>query len=82
MLTAVAGQVMVSPVGGLTTEDNAIVPAKLFTLVSETEMAAPVAPLLKLTGLLTEIVKSPTWTETMAEWLGDPLELVPVTVTT
>ncbi len=67
MLTAVAGQVMVSPVVGLTTEDNAIVPAKLFTLVSETEIDAPVAPELKLTGVPTLMVKSPTCTIELAE---------------
>ncbi len=60
MLVAVAGQLTVSPVAGLTTNDKAIVPAKLLTLVNETEIAAPVAPLLKLTGLPTDIVKSPT----------------------
>ncbi len=60
MLTAVAGQVTVRPVAGLTTADSAIVPAKLFTLARETETIAPVAPELKLTGVPTLIVKSPT----------------------
>ncbi len=67
MLTAMAGQVTVKPVAGLTTEDRAIVPAKLFTLVSETDIAAPVAPELKLTGEPTLIVKSPTCTIELAE---------------
>ncbi len=67
MLTAVAGQVTVNPVVGLTTADNATVPAKLLTLVNDTETAAPVAPLLKFTGVPTEIVKSPTWTVTV-DW--------------
>ncbi len=62
MLTAVAGHVTVSPVVGLTTEERAIVPAKLFTLVKDTDIAAPVAPELKLTGVPTLIVKSPTCT--------------------
>ncbi len=60
MLTAVAGHVTVSPVVGLTTEEKAIVPAKLFTLVKDTDIAAPVAPELKLTGVPADIVKSPT----------------------
>ncbi len=60
MLTAVAGQVTVRPVVGLTTDESAMVPAKLLTLVNETDIAAPVAPLLKLTGVPTLIVKSPT----------------------
>ncbi len=60
MLTAVAGQVTVRPVVGLTADESAIVPAKLFTLVSETDMAAPIDPELKLTGVTTLIVKSPT----------------------
>jgi len=37
-----------------------IVPAKLNVLVSETEMEDPVAPELKFTGVLAEIVKLPT----------------------
>ncbi len=60
MLTAVAGQVTVRPVAGLTVEVSVMLPAKLKVLVRETEIDAPVAPVLKLTGLLTEIVKSPT----------------------
>ncbi len=48
--------------------------------VRDTE--APVAPELKFTGLPTDIVKSPTWTAIVAKWLGEPLELVPVIVTT
>jgi hypothetical protein len=59
MLTG-AGQVTVSPVTGLTTEAKLTVPAKLNVLVNDTEIAEPAAPELKLTGLLTEIVKSPT----------------------
>ncbi len=59
MLTG-AGHVTVKPVAGLVTGVRATVPAKLNVLVSETEMADPVAPELKFTGLLTEIAKSPT----------------------
>ncbi len=59
-VTAVAGQVTVNPVVGLTTEVRATLPAKLTVLVRLTEIDAPVAPVLKLTGLPTEIVKSPT----------------------
>ncbi len=59
-LVAAAGQVTVRPVVGLTTEVRATVPAKFWMLVSETDIAAPVPPLLKLTGVPTEIVKSPT----------------------
>jgi hypothetical protein len=55
-----AGQVTVSPVAGLTTAERLMVPAKLNVLVRETEMAAPVAPELKLTGVVVLIVKSPT----------------------
>ncbi len=54
------GQVTVNPVVGLTTEESATVPAKLFKLVMETGTAAPVAPELKLMGVLREMVKSPT----------------------
>ncbi len=60
ILTAVAGQVTVRPVVGLTTELRATVPAKLKVLVRLTEIAAPVAPVLKLTGVPTLMVKSPT----------------------
>ena len=55
-----AGHVTVNPVAGLVTGVRATVPAKLNVLVRETEMADPVAPELKLTGLPTEMVKSPT----------------------
>jgi len=55
-----AGQVTVKPVAGLVTGVRATVPAKLNVLVKETEIAEPVAPELKFTGLPTEIVKSPT----------------------
>ena len=66
MLTG-AGQVTVSPVVGLVTGARLTVPAKLNVLVSETDIAEPVAPELKFTGLPTEMVKSPTWTVETAE---------------
>ncbi len=53
-------QVTANPVVGLNTEESATVPAKLFKLVMETGTAAPVAPELKLMGVLREMVKSPT----------------------
>ncbi len=59
-VTAVAGQVTVKPVVGLTTELRLTLPAKLNVLVRLTDIAEPVAPVLKLTGVLTLIVKSPT----------------------
>ena len=62
-----AGHVTVNPVAGLVTGVRLIVPAKLNVLVRETEMAEPVAPELKFTGLPTEMVKSPTWTVEVAE---------------
>ena len=55
-----AGHVTVNPVAGLVTAARLTVPAKLNVLVKETEMAEPAAPELKLTGLPTEMVKSPT----------------------
>ena len=55
-----AGHVTVKPVAGLVTGVRAIVPAKLKVLVRETEIAEPVAPELKFTGLPTLIVKLPT----------------------
>ena len=55
-----AGHVTVKPVAGLVTGVRATVPAKLNVLVRETEIAAPVAPELKLTGEPTLMVKSPT----------------------
>jgi len=62
-----AGHVTVNPVAGLVTGVRVTVPAKLNVLVKETEMADPVAPELKFTGLPTEMVKSPTWTVELAE---------------
>ena len=64
---AVVGQVTVRPVAGVTTEATVIEPAKLNVLVRVTVIAEPVAPLLKFTGEVTEIVKSPTWTVELAE---------------
>ena len=55
-----AGHVTVKPVAGLVTGPRVTVPAKLNVLVRETEIAEPTAPELKLTGLVTEMVKSPT----------------------
>ena len=55
-----AGQVTVKPVAGLVTTVRLIVPAKLNVLASETDIAEPVAPELKLTGLPTLMVKLPT----------------------
>ena len=57
---AVVGQVTVRPVAGVTTDARLILPAKLKVLVRVTVIEAPVAPLLKLTGDVTDIVKSPT----------------------
>ena len=64
MLVAVVGHVTVRPVAGVTAELREMLPAKLNVLVRVTAIAAPVAPLLKLTGLAAEIVKSPTCTVT------------------
>jgi hypothetical protein len=62
-----AGQVTVKPVTGLVTAVRLIVPAKLNVLVSETDIAEPVAPELKFTGVPTLMVKSPTWTVELPE---------------
>jgi hypothetical protein len=76
-----AGQVTVSPVAGLTTAMRLILPAKLNVLVRPTDIADPVAPELKLTGVPVEIVKSPTWTVDNAEWDAEPGEPAAVMVT-
>ena len=55
-----AGQVTVKPVTGLVTAARLTVPAKLKVLVKLTDIAEPVAPELKFTGLPTLIVKLPT----------------------
>ena len=59
MLTG-AGQVTVKPVTGLVTAARVTVPAKLKVLVKLTDIAEPVVPELKLTGVPTLIVKLPT----------------------
>jgi hypothetical protein len=76
-----AGQVTVKPVTGLVTAVRLIVPAKLNVLVSETDIAEPVAPELKFTGVPTPMVKSPTWTVELPEWDVVPGEPAPVIVT-
>ena len=60
ILTSAIGQATLSPEDGLTAEVTLMFPAKLFVLVSRTEMKVPAAPELKLIGLVTAIVKSPT----------------------
>ncbi len=57
----------VNPVAGLVTGVRVTVPAKLNELVKLTDIAEPVAPELKLTGVPTLIVKLPTWTVEAAE---------------
>jgi hypothetical protein len=52
--------VTVKPVAGLVAGVRLIVPAKLNVLVNDTEIAEPVAPELKFTGVPTLIVKLPT----------------------
>ncbi len=60
-LTTVTGQVTVKPVGGVTlVEARVMLPAKSRMLVRLTDIAAPVAPELKFTGVPTLMVKSPT----------------------
>ncbi len=81
MLAAVAGQVPVRLVGELVTAPRLTVPAKLSVLARLTEIAAPVAPELKLTGVPTDTVKSPTWTINDDEWEAVPSEPAPVMVT-
>ncbi len=78
---AVAGQFSVRLVVELVTALRLTVPAKLNVLVRLTEIAAPVAPELKLTGVPTDTVKSPTWTTDDDEWEAVPGEPAPVTVT-
>lgn len=60
MAVGAVGQATVSPLAGVLITLRLAVPAKLNVLVRVTDTAAPVAPELKLTGLPTEIMKSPT----------------------
>ena len=71
----------VNPIAGLVTAVRLTVPAKLNVLVKLTDIAEPVAPELKLTGVPTLIVKLPTWTTELAECEAVPGEPVPVIVT-
>ena len=72
----------VNPVAGLVTGVRVTVPAKLNVLVRETDIAEPVAPELKLTGVPTLTVKLPTWTTTrLAVCDAVPGEPAPVMVT-
>ncbi len=64
MATAVTGHVIVRPAGAVPV--RVIDPTKLNVLVRETDIAEPVAPELKFTGLPTEIEKSPTWETKLA----------------
>ncbi len=66
-LVVVAGQLSVRPVDGLTRELRVTLPTKLKILFRETEIETPETPELKLTGVPTEIAKSPTWTPALAK---------------
>ncbi len=77
----VAGQVPVRLVVELVTALRLTAPTKLSVLVRLTEIVAPVAPELKLTGVPTDTVKSPTWTTDDDEWEAVPGEPAPVIVT-
>ncbi len=79
-LVAVEGQVTVRPVEGLTREVRLTLPTKLKILFRETEIETPETPELKLTGVPTDIVKSPTWTTALAEWDNDPEDPLIVTL--
>ena len=77
-----AGQVVVRPAGLVGV--NVTVPVNVPTAVTVTVVAAPVAPVLKLTGLVAEIVKSETPVgETTAATLTalDAVPTVPVILT-
>jgi hypothetical protein len=76
-----AGQVTANPITGLVTTARLILPAKLNVLVNDTEIADPVSPELKFTGVPTLIIKSPTWTVDNAEWDAEPGEPAAVMVT-
>ncbi len=80
-ITGVAWQIAVRPEVGLTEEERLTLPAKLKALMRLTEMEDPVAPKLKLTGLLMDMVTSPTCTTEDAEWDAFPGEPAPVIVT-
>jgi hypothetical protein len=58
IVTAVAGQVIVSPAGAVPV--RVIEPAKLNVLVRETPTETPVCPTFRFAPV-TEMVKSPTW---------------------
>ncbi len=79
-LTGVTGHVTVIPAGGLTATVMLTFPAKLNRLTSDADMATE-SPELKLTGLLAEIVKSPTRTVVVAWWDAVPGEPEPMMVT-
>ena len=64
MATAVAGQVIVKPVGAVPV--SVTDPAKLNVLVGETPTETPVCPTLRLAPVVL-IVKFPTWTVADAE---------------
>ena len=60
-------QITVRPVLGLEEGLRVTLPAKLKELRTVRKMEAPVAPELKLTEPVAEMVKSPTWTTELAE---------------
>lgn len=54
-------------------------PAKLNLLLTVRKIVVPVAPELKLTGVVAEMVKSPTWTTETRVWEevpGEPLAVM------
>lgn len=69
-----------NPVLGLVVGTRLTDPAKLFLLVRVAWMKTPVTPEFRLVEDWTEMVKSPTWTVTTAEWSAVPGDPVAETV--
>ena len=75
-MTTLAGHVVVRPAGLVGV--NVIVPVNVPTAVTVTVVAAPVAPVLKFTGVVAEIVKSDAPVDETTAATGAILDAVPV----
>lgn len=75
-----AGQFTVKPVDGLVEVLIVTSPTKLLRLLTVTVITALVDPGARLTRLVLEYAKSPTWINAVAEWFALPVNATPVIV--
>lgn len=75
-----AGHATLRPVEGFVEVLIVTFPTKLLRLLTVTVITALVEPGARLTRLVLEYAKSPTWTIAVAEWVALPVDAAPLIV--